>query len=137
MPSLVPSNVGRAIVSDASCRIYLCWEYLVHSRSRCSLVCRISLSQGQVTGSSECGRNDLLNSPVYAWPILHWVRRPKSSRLSLSCRKWGVGLSEGGIWFDTAYLPVFGWFFHSFRHILRIELFDLLAAFARDTLYGA
>ena len=40
-------------------------------------------SHGQDVGSGERGRKDLLNSPVYECPVLHWTMRPKTSLLFL------------------------------------------------------
>ena len=84
IPVLVPRIVVSVIVRETFRRVFLWSEYLGHSRRMCSLVWMVSLSHGQVMGSSEWGRKACRNSPVYECPVLHWVRRPKSSRLFLS-----------------------------------------------------
>jgi len=74
-------------------------------RLGCVRVWRFS-PQVQVTLSP--GKNCFWNSPVDAWPVQHWTRRPKTSRWSLSPEKCLVGLRDGGILLEIANRPFWG-----------------------------
>ena len=130
IPSFVPRISGRAMVLDTSFSMSRCWENLVHSLRMCSLVSRVSLSQGHVTGSCDSGRNERRKSPVYEWPVRHWMTRPKTSRLFVRFLKCVVGLREGLSLLAIAYLPTLGEFFQSICHSLRDD--DLARLFALE-----
>ena len=53
-------------------------------------------------------KNCLGNSPVYACPVRHWIRRPNTSRWVWSSVKCLVGLRDGGILLAIANLPLRG-----------------------------
>jgi hypothetical protein len=133
---LVPRMSGRTKFADASTSILRCWLYLGQSLRMWFLVSGVALSQGQVDGSGDSGMNDLRNSPVYAWPVLHWRTLPNTSRLPFRSRKCLVGLREGGILFETANLPVLGVVDHSFHQIFVVELLDLRLALDLVVLKG-
>ena len=121
IPSLEPRISGMAMSLDAALSIFRCCVYLGHSLKMWVLVSRVSSSHGHVFGSGERGRKELRNSPVYECPVRHCVMRPKISRLSLRFLKWGVGLSEGLILFEIAYLPTLGELLHSICQSLRVD----------------
>ena len=106
IPSGVPSSSGRAISRFSFCKLLSRWfVYRGHVLMMCSRVCRFS-PHAQATPSP--GQNCLRNSPVYAWPVRHWTRRPNTSRWSLSSTKCLVGFRDGGILLEIAKRPVFG-----------------------------
>ena len=64
IPSREPRISGRAMVLDTFSRMSRCCANLGHSRRMCSLVSSVVLSQGQVIGSGDRGRNERRKSPV-------------------------------------------------------------------------
>jgi len=73
----------------------------------CLRVCRVSPHLQLMLFS---GKNCFLNSPVYAWLVQHWIRRPNTSCWFCSSVKCLVGLRDGGILFVIANLPLWGAF---------------------------
>ena len=77
MPLGVPRSSGRASSRFSSRSLALWVSYHAQEVMMCSQVCKVS-PHSQLTLFS--GKNCFLNSPVYAWPVRHWIRRPNTSR---------------------------------------------------------
>jgi hypothetical protein len=79
----------------------------------CSRVCKVS-PHSQLT--LFLGKNGFRNSPVHAWLVRHWTRRPKTSRWFWSAVKCWAGLRDGGILLVIANLALPGDFCQSRTH---------------------
>ena len=76
IPLGVPSSSGRVISLSSFWRFSWWSVYRAHVLSMCSQVCRVSPHLHSTLFS---GKNCLRNSPMYAWPVRHHIRRPNTS----------------------------------------------------------
>ena len=85
MPFFELSIADRASGLEAFTRMLRCRAYLGQLCRMWFLVSVVSSdsSHGQDVELGERGRKDLLNSPVYECPVLHWTTCPKTSLLFL------------------------------------------------------